>query len=124
MTLKQAIQRFDSESPNTTDPLLKIQWLSYIDSLIHKNIILTHEHHFPPSFNGYDVFTPEDTVLLVPDPFSELYIFFLSMKNDILYSDTVRYNNSAALFNSAYREFESYYHKNHTPLRITTSFNA
>ena len=124
MTIKEAVTRFDTECKNNTPTHLKLIWLSYIDSLIHKEIILTHENPFPVSFDGYDTDTPEDTVLLANEPYSELYIRYLIMKNDLYLFDISRYNNDAVLFSSAYRDFENAYNKTHKALKLTAFFNA
>ncbi len=124
MTIKEAVTRFDTECKNNTPPILKLQWLSYIDSLIHREIILTHENPNPPVFSGYDCNTNEDTPLLVGEPYSELYIRYLIMKNDLYLSDISRYNNDAVLFASAYRDFENAYNKTHRALKLTAFFNA
>lgn len=124
MTIKEAVTRFDTECKNNTPPFLKLEWLSYIDSLIHKEIILTHENPVPAVFNGYNTDTPEDTALLADEPYSELYIRYLIMKNDLYLSDISRYNNDAVLFASAYRDFENAYNKTHKALKLTAFFNA
>jgi len=124
MTIKEAVTRFDTECKNNTPPMLKLDWLSYIDSLIHREIILTHENPHPTAFAGYNADTPEDTVLLADEPYSELYIRYLIMKNDLYLSDISRYNNDAVLFASAYRDFENAYNKTHKALKLTAFFNA
>ena len=124
MTIKDAITRFDTECKNNTPPHLKIEWLSYIDQLIHREIILTHEKPIPSIFKGYNTDVPEDTQLLADDPYSELYIRYLIMKNDLYLSDITRYNNDAVLFASAYRDFENAYNKTHRALKLTAFFNA
>ncbi len=124
MTIKNAVTRFDTECRNSTPPILKLEWLSYLDSLIHKEIILKYEDPVPASFSGYTPDTPEDTELLVPEPYSELYIRYLIMKNDLYLSDIARYNNDAVLFASAYSDFEKYYNKTHRHKKLTAFFNA
>ena len=59
-----------------------------------------------------DVYSP-DVKLLVPDAFSEIYIRYLCLQSDIVSSDMGAYKNSAALFNSSYLSFMSYFNRTH-----------
>ena len=44
MTISKALERADQLSPNTIKRKMKIDWLSELDGLILKEIILKHEH--------------------------------------------------------------------------------
>lgn len=124
MTLKDAIVKFDTEFFNTIPDEIKIDWLSTLDSVIHQQIILTHQNPTPAVFNGYNESTPEDTVLLVPEPFSDIYLRFLAMKKDLYLADLSRYNNDLVMYSTAFIEYKNFYNKNNTPLKNTSFFNA
>ena len=124
MTLKDAIVKFDTEFFNTIPDEIKIDWLSTLDSVIHQQIIMTHQNPDPQSFNGYNESTPEDTVLLVPEPFSDIYLRFLAMKKDLYLADLSRYNNDLVMYSTAFIEYKNYYNKNNPPLKTTSFFNA
>ncbi len=124
MTLKDAIVKFDTEYFNTIPDEIKIDWLSTLDSVIHQQIISTHQNPSPVSFDGYSEETPEDTLLLVPEPFSDIYIRFLAMKKDLYLNDLSRYNNDLVMYSTAFIEYKNFYNKNNMPLKKTSFFNA
>ena len=124
MTLKQAIEKFDRVCKNNIQRDIKIEWISNLDASIFEEIVLTHENPSKKEFTPYDDSTPEDTVLLVKDPYSEIYHCYLAMKKDLYYSDIARYNNDLALYTAAYMNFENHYNSKHKPLRSVEYFNA
>ena len=124
MTLREAISKFDRESKNNIPDDIKIEWISLLDSTIYNDIILTHEINTPISFNGYTTDTDDNTVLLIPEPFSDIYLRFLTIKKDLYLSDISRYNNDVVLYSTAYRDFENYYNRNNMPIKKTYYFNA
>lgn len=123
MTLNEAVKKFDSICRNTLPEGLKVDWISLLDSIIYNEIILTHENFEKVSFSPYTSDTPEDTVLLVPDPYSELYLKYLTMKKDLHLSDISRYNNSLLLFSTAYTDFENFYNSKNMPIKNVDYFN-
>lgn len=124
MTLKKALVEFDSLYRNNIPSEIKIEWLSFLDLTVYKEVLLSHEN--PPQSHAlpYTADTPEDTPLLVEDPYSELYIKFLSMKKDLYYSDIARYNNDVILYSASYEDFKNYYNKTHKPIKNISFFNA
>ena len=124
MTLREAISKFDRESKNNIPDDIKIEWISLLDSSVYNDIILTHEIKTPMSFNGYTTQTNDNTVLLIPEPFSDIYLRFLTIKKDLYLSDISRYNNDVVLYSTAYRDFENYYNRNNMPIKKTYYFNA
>ena len=124
MTLKDAITKFNDVCKNNIPDELKIEWLSLLDNTVHKEIILTHENPTLTTFTPYNKNSSEDTVLLIDDPYSDVYLKYLAMKKDLYYSDIARYNNNLALFSVAYLDFQNYYNSNHIPLKKVEYFNA
>ena len=86
----------------------------YIEKLI--NIIDTHEGGEAITFNGYDVNTPNDTELLVPAPYDDIYVRWLEAQIDYSNADYGRYSNSMTMYNAAYSAYERYYNRNNMPL--------
>lgn len=124
MTLQEAITKFDSLHRNTIATETKVDWLSQLDSIIYNEIILTHEDSESVVFSPYTQKTSADTPLLVPDPYSELYIRYLASKKDLYLSDITRYNNDVMLYSAAYRDFENHYNSKHLPIKKVSFFNA
>ena len=116
MTIKQAIDRVDKMSPNAYSRDIKIAWLSTLDDLIYTKIILTHEGAPDDGFTEYDEDTPLDTGLLVSEPYSEIYYYWLRSKIDEANGEYNGYNNNSAHYNAWYSDFEAYYNRTHMPI--------
>ena len=116
MTIIEAINRTDELKPNSYTRLQKIGWLSTLDGMIHRDIIMTHQDPDPAEFAGYDDTTDIETELLVGAPFEDLYIYWLESRIDYYNGETARYNNSITTFNSAYLTFQNDYNRNHQPV--------
>lgn len=114
MTLNEAIDRIDILKPNGYSLTDKTRWLSTLDGRIKKNIIDNHEGE-DVVFNGYDEDTPLTTELLVPAPYDDIYIHYLEMQIDYTNSEYGKYNNSMAMYESAYSAFANHYNRTHMP---------
>ena len=114
MTIIEAIQTIDTLKPNTYTEIDKIRWLSKLDGVIKTEIVDTHEGT-GADFSGYDENTPLDTPLIVKAPYEDVYISWLESRIDYANGETAKYNNSAAVFNSAYADFQNFYNRSHMP---------
>ena len=115
MTLSKVISRIDEMKPITYTHEQKIEWLSELDARIKAEIIDTHEGGENVPFDGYDEKDTE-TELLVPSPFTEVYIYWLEAKIDYANSEIGRYNNSIANFNTSFNSYANYYNRHNMPL--------
>lgn len=115
MTLSKAISRIDELKPNTYTHEQKIEWLSELDARIKAEIIDTHEGGENVPFDGYYE-NDTETELLVPSPFTEVYIYWLEAKIDYANSEIGRYNNSIANFNTSFNSYANYYNRHNMPL--------
>ena len=122
MTIIEAINRIDSLKPNNYTQEDKIKWLSTIDGVIKEETINTHEGADAVIFNGYDVDTALDTVLIVPAPYDDIYVKWLEAQIDYFNGETARFNNSIAMYNTAYSVFERYYNRTHMPIGKSIKF--
>lgn len=116
MTIIEAINRIDVLKPNTFAEREKVFWLSLIDETIKREVIDTHEDSEDVDFTGYDENTDIGTVLLVPTPYAELYLYWLESKIDYYNGELVKYNNSITMFNHMYEAYRSYYNSQHMPV--------
>ena len=114
MTLFEIIEQVDKTKPNNYSREDKIKWLSDLDCAIKTEIIDTHEGE-ALSFAGYDADTPGNTELLVPSPYDVVYIAWLESRIDYTNGEINKYNNSNAVFLTAYSAFERYYNRTHMP---------
>ena len=115
MTIAEVISKVDSLKPNTYTPEDKVGWLSNLDSRVKSQIIDTHESCHPMFFYGYDSLIDQDTELLVPAPYDEMYLRWLEAMIDYHNSDDDRYNNAIMLFNNAYEGYKKHYTRTHMP---------
>ena len=122
MTIIEAINRIDSLKPNNYTQEEKVEWLSTLDGVIKTNIIDTHEGADVIIFNGYNVDTALDTVLLIPAPYDDIYIRWLEAQIDYANADYGKYSNSMTMNNAAYEEFVRWYNRNHMPLGKSIKF--
>lgn len=119
MTIREAIDRTDGLKPNQYSDDSKVKWLSNLDHSIHINVLETHELNDGETLNPFVPYSVDDTAkeLLVPAPYDEVYIAFLKLKIDENNQETARYNNSVALYNSYFAEFENHYQRTHKPIK-------
>ena len=115
MKIIEAIQKIDALKPNDYTQNEKIKWLSDVDAMVYKEVILTHEGDKDVAFNGYDDNTPLDTQLIAESPYDEMYIHWLESKIDYYNAEYTRYNNSVTTFSNLYSEFSRYYNRAHKP---------
>lgn len=116
MKIIEAINQIDSQKPNTYSYNEKLSWLSRLDSMVKRLIIDTHEGGDDVSFTGYDDSTDQDTEMLVPAPFDEMYIRWLEAQIDYANEEYDRYNNAVLMYQTAYDGFSAWYNRNHMPI--------
>lgn len=117
MTIIEAIHAIDSIKPNNYTESDKVKWLSTLDGLVKIEVIDTHEGAEAINFTGYDDNTPTDTKLLIPEPYAEkVYTQWLQSQIDFANEETAKYNNSSAVFNHTYSDFQKYYNRTHMPV--------
>lgn len=118
MTILEAINTVDGLKYNTYTTTEKVAWLSRLDSLVKRMIIDTHEGWEDVSFGGYNDKTPQDTELLVPAPFDEIYLRWLEAQIDYANGEYDKYNNSILMYKAAYDGYANYYNRNNMPLGV------
>ena len=115
MKIIEAINKIDALMPNSYNLGDKIRWLSNLDGTVKQNIIDKFVGSENVSFEGYNAETDLETELLVPAPYDEMYVYWLQAQIDYWNQELSKYNNSVAMYNTAYSEFERWYIRNHMP---------
>lgn len=115
MTILQAIERTDGLVHNTYTQEEKVQWLSCVDATVKEQLIDTHADPPEVSFQGYDSQTPPDTVLLVPEPYSDLYSHWLEAQIHYYNGEYGKYNQAYAMYSAALKAYANQYNRTHMP---------
>ena len=123
MTIQEAIDTVDEMKPNMMSPRLKYKYLTEIEQLIHDEIVMKHEHaeELEPK-PEYTEDTDPLTALIVPDPYSMLYVYWLMSKVDMQNQEDLRYNIDRANFENAYDTMSDWWTRNHMPIQETREF--
>lgn len=122
MTINEAITKIDSLKHNTYAIEDKLDWLSRLDSMVKRLIIDTHEGAEEITFSGYDESTDPETVLLVPEPYDEVYLRWMEAQIDYHNGEYDKYNNSITMFNASYGSYQNYYNRMHMPISTSMKY--
>ena len=83
MTLQEALDIADEMKPNMMRRNLKIKYLDDLEKMIHREILMKHEHTEEQETEPeYTEETAPGTVLIVPDPYSKVYWLYLMSRID------------------------------------------
>ena len=114
MKISEVITKLAAVKPHQYDDDVLIGWLSDLDRKIYDGIIAGH---VGAPDTAPEVYTSADTSLLVPSPYAELYVYYLTAQVDYSNAEFARYGNSMAMFSAALNEFSAYYNCTHLPLQ-------
>ena len=117
MTIEQAIRQADEQRPNVFMGAPKVRWISELEGRIINELLKNRQEYRDIDFPEYSEDTPLDTVLLVPDPYSDIYVYWLFMKTDYTNNETDRFNNDAVMYNTAYLAYVNYINRTTTPAK-------
>jgi hypothetical protein len=114
MTIIEAINRIDSLKHNTFRQEEKIRWLSQVDGQVYADVIATHEGGI--SFQPYDDRTSLEQMLLVPEPYDELYLHYLEAQMAYYQDEADVYNRAMSMYQALLTAFTNHYNRTHMPL--------
>ena len=114
MYLAELINLIDEEKPNQYLPEQKVRWLSEVEGIIIDDILNNYEGE-ELKFEAYDDSKDQETKLLVPDRYTDIYINYLSAKIDFNNMETEQYNNDVAMFESSLEQYKKFYIRTHMP---------
>ena len=123
MNIQQALDRADKMLPNLMERALKIAFLTEIEQTIHNEIVMKHEH--TPEQETMPVYTEDTdpgTELVIPDPYSALYYYYIMSKIDEQNLEFEKFNAHYGLFENRYDTMSDWYTRNHRPLTADTEF--
>lgn len=113
MRIIEAIKKIDTLKHNTYGQPEKIEWLSVLDGKV-KEMMDAYEGD-PVEFFGYNEHTDLDTVLLIPEPYTEVYLRWLEAQIDYYNGEYKKYNNAILMYNAEWKSFVRWYNRTHMP---------
>lgn len=112
MKASEAIMLFTKYAGVPVDDELKYEWLQNVEDIIYNEIILTHSS---PCVKPAPL-SEGDRELTAPEPYSELYVHYLCMQNDLFLRDHHSYANSSLAFAMSYASYADWYNRVNMPL--------
>lgn len=127
MQIKELFARVDEVMANDWSKELKLAWLNDIERQVIEEVFHTHEMSEAEAlraseFKGYNTETPQDTVLLVPDPHSVLYQYYMEAQIARANGDKSQQQDATTLFDNAYLTYRRYVNRTRKPTNTMHSF--
>lgn len=130
MTISEAMARLDHARPgNLLGDEEKLQLLSELDMKVWLEVLkprLRPGAEEDPDYEEFTGYTPDvdpQEELLIADPYSRCYRFWMESQLDYEQGEVARYNNSSAAFNAEFQEYVNWINRNH-PARQLGPFNV
>ena len=124
MTIQEAIDRVDEMKENMMSIGLKIKNLTTIEQMIHSEVVMMHEHTAEQEARPvYTEETDRQTVLIVPDPYSDVYVSWLMCEIDRQNQEDGRYNADRMQFEANWRNMRDWWRREHMPLQRVREFS-
>lgn len=117
MTISEAITQLQAVKENQYDDETLVRWISDLEGILYEDVVKNHEGSEDIQHGRYSVDTDMDTVLMVPEPYSDIYIKYLMAQVDYHNAEMQRYTNSMIMYNVALDAFAGWYNRNNTPLQ-------
>lgn len=117
MTINGIIDLVDGQKPNAYSEEHKKHWLDQMDRMAWREVFETHEDPPVESFEGYTAETDGSTALLIPDDYSQVYVYWLYAMIDFANQEIQRYGNSMIMFNTVYADFANWWNRTHMPVQ-------
>lgn len=111
MTIKELLDAVDQLKPNQYTYAQKIVWLKALDGMIWNKIkLFTGElSDREPDPADYTEELMETTELLLTDPYTEIYTWYVFAMIDVNNGETLRYENDMVMYNTVLNDFLSAY---------------
>ena len=118
MTIQEALDKTDELKPNMMSRPMKINFLQELDQQIYEEILLTHKHEPAEEvLPEYSDDSDPGTVLLVPDRYAKVYVYWLMCQIDWQQREMDMYNNDRAHYEAAYAEMQDWWNRTRMPVQ-------
>ncbi len=114
ITIGEVIANIRSIKPSEYEDATLVRWLSDLDGQIYNDVISWHEGADSVAHGPYTA-DLMDTILLVPSPYTDIYMQYLKAQIDSENAEVTRYNNDMLMFNMTLRAFSAHYNRTHMP---------
>ena len=127
LRIKDLFDRVEEELANDWSQELKITWLNEIELQVIDEVFLTHKMSETMkerirAFAGYTVNTPDSTELLVQDPYSALYAYYLEAQIARANGDKAQQQDATTLFDNMYLNYKRYINRTCMPVSKASTF--
>lgn len=116
MTVNELITMVGELKPNQFEDNVLIGWLNMVEGKLMNEVFYMREEDeriTALNYSKYDEKTNMDTELLAPDPYTDLYKYYLFSMIDFTNEEMDRYTNSMLMFNNSWQEFVNYWYRTH-----------
>ena len=111
MKIKELLDAVDQLKPNQYTYSQKIVWLKALDGIIWDKI-KQFDGELKDNEPDPEDYTEDDmglTELLLPDPYTEVYTWYVFAMIDVNNGETTRYTNDMIMYNTVFEEFLASY---------------
>lgn len=113
MTIGDAIRAGSLLRESDLPDEVKAGWLSKLDGQIYTDVILQHIGGTTIPMPDYGPGTDEDTELLVPHPWDEMYVYYIAMRIDLAQGESELYAADNSVFAQLYQQWLNAYTRTH-----------
>ena len=109
MKVKDILKTVDEMYPNKYTDEIKMMFISDLDSNITESVIRPYNRGVAP-------FIPYKSIeqsVIAPERNKMMYVYYVKAQIDANNNETVRFNNSMALYNSYFSEYQRAYIRSH-----------
>lgn len=109
MTVNELVEKFKRLKPHQMSEEDILAWITNVD----QTVVIETLQKRTTSIVEMPVYTKaDDTVLLIPSPFADAYIYYLAAMVDFWTLDMNGYNNSLYAYNTMLSNYKDYYNRN------------
>ena len=112
MTPNKVIEKVDSKKPNAYSEEDKMGWISDVDSMARKLVLMESKaepYRYPED---------GDKELLIPAPYESVYEFYVEAMIDFHNREYQNYNNSVQMFSTRFEEYRKAYIRENKPKSV------
>ena len=120
MTIQDVLSYIADIKPHTISDDVLVRWLSDLEGRIYEEIVRWHDGGADIPHGPYDASTDMQTTLIAEAPYDNVYPLYLMAQIDFANGEYGRFNNSMAMYNSAFSDFANAYNRHHIPTQPKT----